>query len=58
MYGREETGRTVVSPGNSFENLAIPTVVMLVETPLDSSSEMAPNTVSMSAELWEVSRRL
>lgn len=41
MYGREETGRTVISPGNSFENLAIPTVVVLVETPLDSSSEMA-----------------
>lgn len=36
----EETGKTVVFPGNSFENLAISTVV-LVETHLDSSSEMA-----------------
>lgn len=36
----EETGRTVVFPGNCVENLATSTVVM-VETPLDSSSEMA-----------------
>lgn len=42
MYGGGrwgETGRTVF-PGKSFENLAISTVV-LVEMPLDSSSEIA-----------------